>query len=157
MNSSVGGTKRNDGEEIERAGAGWIEVREDGVPMLCLDTDRGTTEVYELSPEAAANLRREFIGEPSVRHDLDDQDAGDDPTPPGEDTKTREILEAVRSRWQTGPEIAQGIEWANRDSCYSYLGTLADRGLVEIDHSGSGKTTYRLTDEGQDALGRPRR
>lgn len=56
----------------ERAVAGWIEVREDGVPLLCLDTDRGATEAFELSPEAAWNLRREFIGEPGVRHDQPD-------------------------------------------------------------------------------------
>lgn len=60
---------RHSTDDTERAGAAWVEVREDGVPLLCLDTDRGTTEVFELSPEAAGSLRREFIEGPTVRHD----------------------------------------------------------------------------------------
>ena len=55
----------------ERAESAWVEVREDGVPLLCYDTDRGETEAVELSPSAAANLREEFRNGPTVRHDLD--------------------------------------------------------------------------------------
>jgi hypothetical protein len=53
----------------ERASAAWTEVREDSVALLCWDNDRGETNAIELSPEAAGNLRQEFIHGPSVRHD----------------------------------------------------------------------------------------
>lgn len=67
-----GGTDREPLNAISPvATAAWVEVRDDGTPILCLDTDRGTTETYELSPEAAGELRREFLDGPTVRHDLD--------------------------------------------------------------------------------------
>lgn len=64
-------TDAKSGSNTERVTAAWTEIREDGVPELCLDTESGTTEVYELSPEAAGGLRSEFIDGPTVRHDLD--------------------------------------------------------------------------------------
>jgi len=52
----------------DRAHAAWTEIREDGVPELVLETDHGE-QVYELSPQAAGELRREFVDGPTVRHD----------------------------------------------------------------------------------------
>lgn len=54
----------------ERAEAGWVEVREDGTPVLCLDVPGGT-ETYELSPSAAGGLREAFVEGPQVRNDLE--------------------------------------------------------------------------------------
>lgn len=55
--------------EDERAESAWTEVREDGVALLCWDNNHGETKSVELSPQAAGELRREFIDGPSVRHD----------------------------------------------------------------------------------------
>lgn len=60
------------GDDMERAEAAWTEVREDGIPMLCWDNDRGETKAIELSPQAAGELRQEFLEGPSVRHDQDE-------------------------------------------------------------------------------------
>lgn len=56
-------------DTIERAGTAWTEVQEDGTPLLCWDNESGNTKAIELSPEAAGNLRDEFVHGPSVRHD----------------------------------------------------------------------------------------
>lgn len=53
----------------ERAIAAWTEVQENGVPMLVWDNNHGETKAIELSPEAAGQLRQDFIQGPTVRHD----------------------------------------------------------------------------------------
>jgi hypothetical protein len=51
----------------QTAVAAWVEV-EDGTPVLCLDTDRGTTETFELSPSAAGGITEAIIEGPQVMH-----------------------------------------------------------------------------------------
>lgn len=69
-------TENSDREtnRTEHAGSAWTEIREDGVPLLVYDNDRGETKAVELSPEAVSQLRRDFINGPSVRNDVEETD-----------------------------------------------------------------------------------
>lgn len=63
--------RQQDRVKHHRAEVAWTEVREDEIPELVYETDHGTTVAVELSPEAAGQLRDDFLTGPTVRHDLE--------------------------------------------------------------------------------------
>lgn len=49
----------------------YVVVNEDGTPNLVLEVNGGQ-ETFELSPQAAGELRSAFIDGPQVRNDLEE-------------------------------------------------------------------------------------